>query len=254
MASTQKEQGEDEQFPWESPLPTGAFWDDITAESRSGQGVARTLKHAAFTPDEFAAQPLDASLPRPAKLAQLATLAAAKAAALTADEPPERLDDAPFAQWRAAQCSAAMLRERDQPASLATLRAVVAASTARNGSPDVGALNALAFALKDAGRYAEAEHVARRMLPLLRAHEMLGPASPQMIGCLRLLMEVCAKQGREQEARELNGEGYAVIRELAKGRFSKYEGEEIEEMDRVREEISKWSGSGNAAARVEATA
>ncbi len=71
---------------------------------------------------------------------------------------------------------------------------------------------------------------------LLRSSPVLGPGpSPQELGSRRLLMEALAKQGRYDEAKRLNDEGYAVISELAKGKFAKHEQEEIEAMDEVKQ-------------------
>lgn len=241
MASEQEQGKQEEQFHWEAPLPTGPFWDDVTTD-HSGKVIARTLKQSVFTPDELDKLPLDASLSRPEKLQLLAKLINEKIAELTKDTRPEKLDDEDYKKWRSGKwCIAAIHEHDDLPQCHSILQEMITVSSTRNGKTDVGALNLLAFSLKEAGHNAEAEKVGRQMLPLLQQNEKLGPDSPQVIGCMRLLMEVCAKQGRREEAMSLNKEGYRVIGELAKGRFKKYEREEIEEMDRVKGEIPKWS-------------
>lgn len=244
--STQ-EQRNQEQFPWEAPLPTGPFWDDITTD-HNGESIARTSKQSIFTAEELAALPLDHTLPRLEKFQLLEKIISEKLAGLTKDTQPEKLGDDDYKKWRNGKWSIAVLHLDDLTRCHKELQDMITASTTRKGFPDVGALNMLAFGLKDAGRNAEAETVGRQMLPLLQQHEKLGPDSPQVIGCMRLLMEVVAKQGRKDEAMELNKKGYEVIGELAKGRFKKYEVEEIEEMDMVKGEIPKWSSAAQAEA------
>lgn len=249
MSSTQEQGEQQEQFPWEARVPTGPFWDDFTTD-HSGKVIARTLKNSVFSAEELENLPLDTSLSRPEKLQLLEKLINEKIAELTKETSPGKLDDEDYRKWRTSKWCVAVIHEHDDlPRCHAILQDMITVSTVRNGKADAGALNLLASSLKDAGRNAEAEKVARQMLPLLQQHEKLGPDSPQVIGCMRLLMEVCAKQGREEEAMSLNREGYRVIGELAKGKFRKYEGEEIEEMDRVKGEIPKWSAG---ATRVEA--
>jgi hypothetical protein len=57
----------------------------------------------------------------------------------------------------------------------------------------------LGLALLKDGRFAEAEEILRRLLPIER--EKIGRSNEQAWGCLRVLIELLEGQGKGEEAR-----------------------------------------------------
>ncbi|KAF2434222.1 hypothetical protein EJ08DRAFT_730916 [Tothia fuscella] len=104
----------------------------------------------------------------------------------------------------------------------------------QNCPVDIGALNGLAGSAYEQGHYTEAEKLIEKALPVLRKHPTLGEDAPPVLGTMRLLMHVLGKEGRFEEALELNRTGMELIEGMEGGKFGKYQGEEREEMERVK--------------------
>ncbi|KAI9810839.1 MAG: hypothetical protein M1827_006046 [Pycnora praestabilis] len=113
----------------------------------------------------------------------------------------------------------------------------------KTGGPNraFAVMNNLAFVLNRQGKYAEAEQILRKLLPPLQ--ERGGRDTPQALGCMRKLMEAVGGQGRYEEAKEINVEGFELV--------GKMDGEErpaeMEAMEEVKLQLEAWrSGRGVA--------
>jgi tetratricopeptide (TPR) repeat protein len=237
------------QFPWESALASGPFWDPLTTPSSDPQknlrNIAQTFPRI-FSASEMSQMPLDASLSKADKIALLSSIISTHISALGN---PENLDESDWAKYGRLQfCLAICCRESgDLNQALEVLRHTQAVTKKRNPEqPEIASLdNNIAWTLKLLGRNAEAEDAAREALPPMRERKDLGPDSPQVLGLMRLLVEVVAKQGREEEAGEIVKETRDVIELLRKGRFAKYEREEIQALEEVERQIPGWVGEGS---------
>lgn len=114
-------------------------------------------------------------------------------------------------------------------------------------------LNMLAALDLRTGKYAEAEDLAREVLPWMQNHEKLGPDSPQALGTTRMLIKALWRQGgdKEQDARRLAAETETLIEDMGERKFKKYQGEErqmlrdvVAELDGVVHSVSWKSSSG----------
>lgn len=87
------------------------------------------------------------------------------------------------------------------------------------------------------GRYVEAEKLYREALPYLSGSP-LGMDSPQYLGAWRAIVECVAKQGaRWSDARRLLEEGFDLVRGMRGGEWHKFEAEELEAMEEVRDMV-----------------
>jgi len=111
------------------------------------------------------------------------------------------------------------IRERDRPHSALAVR------------------SNLGFALVMQGKYAEAEEIARQLLPMLQ--ERHGRDSPQALGTLRQLIEAVGAQRRDEEAKRLSEQGFALIGNMGKGKFKEYQQEELEAMQQAAAGLEK---------------
>ncbi|KAH8895928.1 hypothetical protein GQ53DRAFT_743881 [Thozetella sp. PMI_491] len=240
-----------QRFPWESAVPKGKFWDKLDDNYKH---ISRQFLKV-FTVDEVTALPLDPSLSQAEMREQLYAVAKAELAArpVLAAEAPEALPRDQWLQWSSADNLLACLEGETNRYQAVEDRYVRQLDVWKKRyelgiDPEIkGPVNLLARSnltwwYLQGGKPAEAEQMARGMPELLRANPMLGPGpSPQELGSRRALMEALAKQGKYDEAKRLNDEGYAVIAELAEGKFAKYNDEEIEAMNEVRDNLKAWS-------------
>lgn len=204
-----------------------------------------------FSRDEIAAMPLDTSASKQDKLAQLQSIAEHHLANLKIPTPPPAdLAWEDFITWRTTESLLAHLQNLQgaSEAAIARYRMLIAAWAARpstkgRATADLGSMNNLCEILAQHNQLAEAEKLTRALIPLEEDHPRLGKNSPQVLGARRKLMEVLAKQGRYDEAKVLNEEGYRIIDTMKDGPFAGYEEEEIEAMDEVRDNLVQWSAA-----------
>lgn len=116
----------------------------------------------------------------------------------------------------------------------------------------------LGFVLNKQGRYAEAEGIQRRLLPLMQSgfkedspqvqmckddkrrkmfRDGLGRESPQALGCLRQMIESSAGHGKYEDARNLNAEGLEIVKSIRLD--SPYRANELMEMEKMGEMINE---------------
>lgn len=95
----------------------------------------------------------------------------------------------------------------------------------------------LGFALVEQAKYAEAEEIARQLLPVLQGRH--GKDSPQALGALRQLTEAVGAQRRYQEAKTLNEQGFKLVESMSEGKFKQYQQEELEAMQQVAAQLKQ---------------
>ena len=219
------------EFPWESPVPAGDFWQGIEINN-----LARAF-YQNFTTGELSSMKLDPTLPHNDKLKSLDPIVAARvvtekeALGSTPTTSPEAK------QYRNFLYLHATVKELygDYLGAEVLFREFLEWSEPENLA-DYGAL---AHNLMNQGRLGEAEGYARISLNQICEHAGLGTDSPQALGSLRMLMEIYAKGSRFDEAWKLHGEGVELVDGMTRGRFGKYKGEEQEALDELKDTIAK---------------
>lgn len=244
-------QEEPKPFPWETPGPQGPFWSAL--DDNHGH-IGRSYL-SVFGASTIAQMPLDPSLPQKAKLAQLLS----EAKSHLSDNPlvnhpnPESLSKEDWKSWRDILLLLANLEletgHTTEPE--ARYKQHIAAWQARFDAgidpdikmrDDISGLNALAYLYTKSGRYAEAEELALQLPSLMRKSPVLGPGpSPQEMGVVRMLIELCARQGKMDEVLWHCEMGYFAVEEMKGGKFDKYVDEEIEALGQVERKVKKWS-------------
>ena len=247
-------------FPWEGAGPKGEFWSSLEDNYHAiGQQVLKV-----FGAETVANFPLDASLDQSGKIKQLYAVSTERLSqdSIVNSPTPETLSRDDWTKWYDGQSLLDRLESElgEHGKAVDRVRRLKVAWEKRfelgndpeiKSDKNVGILSTLSYMLLKAGQYAEAEEIARPLPDLFRDHPFLGPGpSPQELGTRRMLMETLAKQGKLDEAAKLNEEGYGIIAELAKGKFAKYEHEEIEAMDEVKENLPKWASQTGAVGAV----
>lgn len=241
-------------FPWETPGPISPFWSSFPDKYNH---IGRQFL-SVFGPETLASMPLDASLSQPDKIAQLLSLAQS---ALSSDPvythpTPETLHRFPWTVWRNMISLIAVLETKTGLTTepVEKYRRLVDAWDKRFAAGtddqmrcprDVGGLNSLAHLYVSKGMYSQAEEIVVQLPGWYKLHPMTGPGpSPHEMGARRMEIEILAKTGRLDEAKQKVAEGYEVIQEMETaegGKFVKYVQEEIEALDEVKSKLDEWS-------------
>lgn len=211
-------------FEWDFEVPDDPFWKGLEFT------VARNFL-TCYEPRDLEALRFDAGLSAPDRLRFLLRELQARLAALEAAVAPESLDGAQPDAWRRLMLGIETMQKQlglvDEEA--ATIRTVLAAT---RGDARVPWLNMLAHLDLRGGNFAEAEAMAREVLPWMQTHAKLGMDSPQAFGTTRTIIESVWRQGgdKEDEARRLIEETFALIENMGGGKFEKYQDDERQEL------------------------
>ncbi|KUI58285.1 hypothetical protein VP1G_05622 [Cytospora mali] len=209
-------------FEWDFDIPDTPFWKDIELT------VARNFI-TCYRPQELEMVSFDehSNLPVADRLqvllAELQSLLSAREAAVA----PQALHAAQPDEWRrlllGIQTMQKLLGLSSDEAQ--TIRTILATT---EGDARVPWLNMLSDMDLRNGDFAEAEVLAREVLPWMQQHEKLGVDSPQALGTTRILIKAMWKQGgdKEAEARRLAAETMALIERMGQSKFGKYQDEE----------------------------
>ncbi|CAD0114902.1 unnamed protein product [Aureobasidium uvarum] len=102
---------------------------------------------------------------------------------------------------------------------------------------DLAAMSNLIDVLNLQHKYAKAEILSKRLMPLLQAE--LGDNSPQYLGVMRKLMESLTGQGKKDEARQVYQRNMELVGTISDSNIKK------DEVDALQEMITKINASGD---------
>ena len=111
------------------------------------------------------------------------------------------------------------------------------------GGTNYAALNMMGNVKEERGEYAEAERLARHVLPRLENLPGLeGKDSPPAMGARRCIIRCLWKQGRQEEAREFAGETREIIEAMGEkqSKFLKYQDDERGYLKEQLDELERW--------------
>ncbi|KAI2696589.1 hypothetical protein CBS147332_8941 [Penicillium roqueforti] len=217
-----------ESFSWEAPVPVNRFWDSFsygTARSFLGNFSDAELEQLAIDPVVIDS---DNTADQQKKLQLLLQLLRNKLAnEETAISPPQSLYDVDYKRWYGLwQGIYTLENELNLPQAEETVRMLV---ERRPDESNVVPLHMLAEYFVKAGKYKEAEEIARPVCEWMDACPHLGKTSPQAINTRRIIARALWGHGpsRRSEAEAL----IANIRELVDGmgesKFCIYQKEEV---------------------------
>jgi len=223
-------------FPWDYDVPATPFWSGLDFT------VGRNFL-TCFTPSKVEQMRLDPTLDRDKRLHLLLTLLQQKLAARDAEVAPARLHSLDFNEWQRLMIGIETMQKfLGLPEEEDTIRIIM-----ENGKDDkrnMSGVNMMAGFKERHGQYAEAEVLAREVLPFMQNSEMLGVDSPQALGTTRTIISCLWKQGRFEEAQKLVDETLGLIGRMGEGKFEKYQEDERDMLLGLVGELEDW-GSTN---------
>lgn len=215
------------EFPWESPIPSGKFWETIP------NNLARHFFQT-FATQELGEMKLEASLSDPEKLRALDQILTTKVADEKAKFDTTSLSSPEAKRYRSLLLLQANTKHYYGVHAQAEKIQRHLIEISAGAATITGLQGGLAISLKEQGKYEEAEEYAKISLKDIHEHEMLGIHSPQALGSMRMLMGLYALQGNFGDAWKMYEQGVIVVEEMGKGKFGKYQGEEKEALDEMK--------------------
>lgn len=112
---------------------------------------------------------------------------------------------------------------------------------AKPGEVNISAVNMLANLKEEQGSYAEAEDLARKVVPFF--DEKMGADSPPSQGTRRCLIRCIWKAGKPDEAKRLAEETRLIIDAMGenKSQYLKYEEDERQYLEELIADLESWS-------------
>lgn len=221
MASDREHQDQTPKFEWDYDVPNTPFWKDMDFR------VARNFL-TCYSAPELENITFDATLSESGRLQFLLSELQSKLNMRKAAAAPGSLHAADPVAWQRLLLGIETMQKylglyEDEAETIRTMLSTT------EGDARVPWLNMLADLDIRNGNFAEAESLAREVLPWMQKHAKLGVDSPQAFGTTRMLIESLWKQeGKQQEARALIEETSALIEGMAGSKFVKYQHEERE--------------------------
>lgn len=134
-------------------------------------------------------------------------------------------------------------RQAEQEAAIQDM--IDTPNPAKPGEVNISAVNMLANLKEEQGFFAEAEALARRVVPFF--DEKMGPDSPPSQGTRRCLIRCVWKAGKPEEAKMLADETRLIIDTMGEkqSQYVKYQDDERQYLEELVAELESWSAEGN---------
>ncbi|KAI3399352.1 hypothetical protein diail_7079, partial [Diaporthe ilicicola] len=207
-------------FEWDFDVPDTPFWKGIDFR------VARNFL-TCYEPNELETIQFDATLTETQRLEFLLSQLQSKLTTRQAAVAPEKLHVADPVIWQRLLLGIETLQKflglfEDEAETIRTMLSTM------EGDARVPWQNMLADLDMRNGNFAEAEVLAREVLPWMQNHVKLGVDSPQAFGTTRMLITSLWRQGggKKDEAKGLIKETSALIEGMTESKFAKYQDEE----------------------------
>ena len=220
-------------FEWDFDVPDTPFWKDMEFT------VARNFS-ACYEPDELEKMEFDDTLSIPDRLRYLLSQLQSSVSSREAAAAPQKLHVANPTAWRELLLGIVTIQKflglpKEEEETLRTLLETT------EGRVRFSWLNMMSDLSLRNGNFASAEAAAREVLPVWQTHEKCGPDSPQAFGTTRTIIASTWKQGgaKEDEARRLIEETFALIGGMGESKFVKYQEEEREMLQDLKERLKR---------------
>ena len=219
-----KEARQSPKFPWDFDVPDDEFWNSLNYK------VGRAFLPC-YTESEISKMTFDPSLSKEEKLQYLRHNLSNTLDEKEKDAAPLPLREVDYQSWHQLKFGLGALDHflGDQVSEERIVRELY--ENGPNGTKRMDALHNLSGLLENQRRYAEAEAAALEVLPWMESQQMLGSDSPQILGCMRVLVKCTWKQGKDAEAREWIEKCEDCIRRMGEGKFAKYQEAERKQFD-----------------------
>lgn len=226
-------------MPWDFDVPNDAFWNGLDYQ------IGRNFLQC-YEESEISQMTFDDSLSYDEKLKFLRDILQHTFADEAAKTAPTPLHDTNYKLWVKLMLGFSTiehyLKNYDEEERI--VREMY--ENGPDGSKNMSALHNLSAVMEQTGRYPEAEHMAREVLPWLEGHELLGEGSPQSLGCMRCLARSTWKQARYTDAEEWIDKCRRTVEAMPGGRFEKYQDDEKKQLEEDVEGLRKWKEEHDA--------
>lgn len=130
-------------------------------------------------------------------------------------------------------------RQAEQEAAIQAM--IDTPNPAKPGEINISAVNMLANLKEEQGSYAEAEDLARKVVPFF--DEKMGADSPPSQGTRRCLIRCIWKAGKPEEAKRLAEETRLIIDAMGenKSQYLKYQDDERQYLEELMTDLESWS-------------
>ena len=191
-----KEARQSLKFPYDYDVPNNAFWNSLDYK------VGRNLLQC-YNESEIFKMTFDESLLDEEKLKSLRNVLEQTLAEREAKSSPSSFHNADYNSWLTIKFALSTIERYlgNTAAEEAIMRE--AYENGPNSKKNLSALHSLSAIMEERGEYAEAERMAREVLPFMQGHAMLGNDSPQALGSMKILKRVFGSRGGMR--REKNG-------------------------------------------------
>ncbi|KAI3397225.1 hypothetical protein diail_11104 [Diaporthe ilicicola] len=228
-------------FSWDYDVPEIPFWSDLKyTTGRNFLQCYGTKEIASMEPgfERLGTAPKELRLQF--LLAQLeATITDRDAAAR-----PGGLSTTDYPQWVTLTLARMTIlselgRQAEQEAAIQTM--IDTTNPAKPGEINMSAVNMLANLKEEEGLYAEAEDLARKVVPFFDGK--MGPDSPPSQGTRRCLIRCIWKAGKPEEAKRLAEETRLIIGAMGekKSQYLKYQDDERQYLQELMADLESWS-------------
>jgi hypothetical protein len=235
MASPSKDNNKPKEpkFEWDFDVPDTPFWKDIDFR------VTRNFL-TCYQPNELENVIFDATLSTPQKLEFLLSKLQSRLSARQAAVSPEKLHIAEPVTWQRLLLGIETLQKflglfEEEAETIRTMLSTM------EGDARIPWLNMLADLDIRGGNFAEAEALAREVLPWMQNHVKLGVDSPQAFGTTRTLIQSLWRQGggKKEDAQSLFKATSELIDGMNESKFAKYQDEERQMLTELKAELEK---------------
>ena len=225
LSTMSKEARQPPEFPWDYDVPNNAFWNSL--DNKVGRNFLQC-----YTEPEISKMTFDEGLPDEGKLKLLRHILNQTLAEREAQSAPTSFHDADYHAWLTLKFALSTMERYlgNTAAEESIMRE--AYENGPDGKKNMSALHSLSNIMENRGKFAEAERMAREVLPFMQGHAMLGNDSPQALGSMKIITRSIWKQGRYEEGEKWIGRCREVVEAMGKGKFAKYAEDEREMVER----------------------
>lgn len=157
---------------------------------------------------------------------------------------PRGLATTDYAQWMTLTLARMTVlselgREAEQEAAIQAM--IDTPNPAKPGEVNISAVNMLANLKEEQGFFAEAEELARKVVPFF--DDKMGPDSPPSQGTRRCLIRCVWKAGKPEEAKRLAEETRMIIDAMGEknSQYVKYQDDERQYLEELMADLDSWS-------------
>ncbi|KUJ21228.1 uncharacterized protein LY89DRAFT_681812 [Mollisia scopiformis] len=220
-------------FSWDYDIPNDAFWNSI--EYSAARNFLQCYKESEISKMHF-----DNKLSLPAKYKLMRQYLDKTFKEKEEEVAPAPLLDANYPVWLQLKLAMSTMEYYLEDYNEQERLAREMYECAPNDNKKMSALHQLSGILEKTKRYADAERMAKKVLPWLQGHELLGKDSPQALSCVRTIASSIWKQKKYKEGGEWMDQYGMLVGSMKDGKFEKYRDTEMKLYVEAKRALWEW--------------